>query len=307
MAGHGYIPPVDVLLVADMCVDLILRGNVRPQFRQVEQVVDDYTLELGGSANIFASQMVKLGGRVGVIGKLGEDYFGELALRRLTELGVDTSRVQRCRGLRTGLGVALVESEDRAILTFLGTIDAVSADDLPARLEQACRHWHVASYFLLKRLRPFWPEWFRRCREAGVTTSLDTNWDPEERWDGVLDLLPWVDVFLPNEAEACALAGAADVMEAARLFGGYCPTVVIKRGDKGSLAIREGEITTYCPQPVDRTSLVDSVGAGDNFDAGFLSAWIRGREMQQCLDLAHRCAASSLLCAGGIAGQLRGE
>jgi len=136
--------PVDVLVAADMCVDLILTGNVRPKFRQIEQVVNDYALELGGSANIFASQLVKLGARAGVIGTVGRDYFGEFALRRLNELGVDTSRVRCCEGSRTGLGVALVESGDRAILTFLGTIDEVEPADLPVEPLAACRHWHIA-------------------------------------------------------------------------------------------------------------------------------------------------------------------
>ncbi len=299
--------PLDVLVAADMCVDLILTGNVRPQFRQVEQIVNDYVLELGGSANIFASQMVKLGARAGVIGKLGQDYFGELALRRLTELGVDTSRVRCCAGSRTGLGVALVESDDRSILTFLGTIDEVEPADLPVEPLAACRHWHIASYFLLKRLLPEWPEWLRRCRMAGVSTSLDTNWDPDGRWEGILDLLPWVDVFLPNEAEARALSGRADVMEAARCFARFCPTVVVKMGAEGSVVLHAGETFTYCPEPLPGETLVDSVGAGDNFDAGFLKAWMQGKGIVECLSLAHRCAASSLRCAGGIEGQLREE
>jgi sugar/nucleoside kinase (ribokinase family) len=107
----------DVLAASDMCVDLVLTGNVRPQFHQVEQIVDDFSLELGGSANIFASQLVKLGARVGVIGWVGKDVFGEFCLSRINDLGIYASRIGVHPGLKTGLGVALAEREDRAILT----------------------------------------------------------------------------------------------------------------------------------------------------------------------------------------------
>src|SRR2546427_11001930 len=107
---------LDVLCVSDMCVDLVLHGNVRPQFQQLEQLIDDYRLELGGSANIFASQFVKLGGRAGVIGWLGADPFGDLALAKLRGVGVDVSRVRRHATEKTGLGGALAEPADRALL-----------------------------------------------------------------------------------------------------------------------------------------------------------------------------------------------
>src|SRR4051812_885928 len=98
-------PRLDTLTVADMCVDLLLSGNVRPRFGQVEQMIADYAIELGGSANIFAGQFAKLGGSAGVIGTLGQDTFGDVAMGRLREIGVDVSRVKRDASLKTGLGV----------------------------------------------------------------------------------------------------------------------------------------------------------------------------------------------------------
>src|ERR1700682_1882252 len=86
--------PWDVATVSDMCVDLVVSGNVRPEFHQFEQIVGDYSLELGGSANIFASQLAKLGARSGVVGYIGRDMFGEFALRELEKMGVDTSYVK---------------------------------------------------------------------------------------------------------------------------------------------------------------------------------------------------------------------
>jgi sugar/nucleoside kinase (ribokinase family) len=294
---------LDCLSVADLCVDLILRGDVRPRFGQVEQLVDGYTLELGGSADIFAAQFAALGGSAGVIGCAGRDALGRFAVDRLRDLGVDASRVRQHPDLPTGLGVALVERGDRAILTALGTIDAVGPDELTDALLAACRHWHIASYFLLRRLRPAWPAWLERCRQAGVTTSLDTNWDPDGRWDGVDDLLPLVDVFLPNEAEALAITGARDAEAAGQLLACRGRVAVVKLGERGALACAGGR--SWHREARAPALIIDAVGAGDCFDAGFVRAWQLGKSMDECLAWGARCAEASLESAGGFAGRLR--
>ena len=300
-------PPLDILCVADMCVDLILTGNVRPRFGQVEQLIDDYAVELGGSANLFASQFARLGGSVGVVGCVGDDSFGEFLLEKLLELGVDTRHVAKRVGLKTGIGFALAEPDDRAILTYLGSIDSVQPSDLTDEMLSSCRHWHLASYFLLNQLRSHWKTWLQKCRAAGLSTSLDTNWDPDEGWRDMLDLLPLIDVFLPNEAEALAISGEADLGRAGQKLSGRCPLVVVKCGERGSIAFKDGG-TVECAVPDDAkpTSIIDNTGAGDNFDAGFLRAWLLGKPVEECMALGCRCGAASLSAAGGIAGQLVG-
>jgi ribokinase len=298
---------LDVLTVSDMCTDLVVSGNVHPEFHQVEKIVGDYSLELGGSANIFACQMAKLGARVGIIGYVGQDVFGEFALGALQQIGVDTTRVKRHPSTKTGIGIALAEGGDRAILTYPGTIDATLEEDLDETLLHACTHWHIASYFLLRNLRRFWPHWLQKCRRAGVTTSLDPNWDPDNLWDGVLDVLPYVDVFLPNDREALSLTGEKDIWKAAKVLAGKGPLTVVKCGENGAIAVQgdrtwqingaDGQDSPLC--------LVDSIGAGDNFDAGLIRAWLLGHDIDYSLQLAHLCALSSLRCQGGIQGQLR--
>jgi ribokinase len=299
---------VDILTVSDMCVDLILNGNVRPQFHQVEQLIEEYELELGGSANIFATQFAKLGGLVGVIGCVGEDLFGDFALDGLQTIGVDTSRVKRHANLKTGLGVALSEPNDRAILTYLGTIDAIQPSDLPEATLDSCRHWHITSFFLLQSLMNFWFEWVRGCKARGVTVSLDPNWDPDNRWQGLKELLPFVDVFFPNEAEAMAVAGCSDLVQAGTNLASYGPLVVVKCGHKGAIAFKGGQIlqTDSISERSVLPKVADSVGAGDNFDAGFIRAWLLGKDVKRCLALANRCAVASLSRYGGIKGQLNG-
>jgi len=278
-------PPFDVALVSDMCVDLIMAGNVRPRFSQVEQIVDRYDLELGGSANIFACQMAKLGARTTLLGKIGADQFGEFALRKLQESGVDCSHVQVDPELRTGLGVTLAEPSDRAILTFLGSITAVPAAELPSRPASLCRHWQIASYFLLTQLRLAWREFLERAKNGGVTTSLDPNWDPDARWEGIESILPTIDVFLPNASEAIAITGEPDVLGAGRKLAERGPLVVIKRGEEGALAVHRARVWELDPAECDtgRIDPVDTVGAGDNFDAGFLRSWMLGADIDEGL------------------------
>jgi ribokinase len=293
---------LDVLCAADLCVDLIVSGNVRPEFGQVEKLIGGYELEVGGSACIFASQFAKLGGRAGLIGSLGMDTLGTFLHDKLKRLGVDLSRVNTKRDVKTGLGITLSEPHDRAILTYSGSIDATTAASMQLEFLSATRHWHIASYFLLTRLREFWPQWLKRARSAGVTTSLDTNWDPLNHWDGVRELLPLVDIFLPNENEALAITRATDVLHAGRELARDGNLIVIKCGERGAIAFLRDQVIESNPTLGD-VCVIDSIGAGDCFDAGFLRAWQLQRSIEECLEWGARCGRASLAAAGGIAAQ----
>ena len=237
----------EVGVVCDTCVDLIMTGNVRPFFHQVEQIVDDCALQLGGSSIIFASQMAKLGNRVLAAGWVGQDLFGSFVRDQLQEAGVSTSNLRPHPSLRTGIGVALSEENDRAILTYMGTIDATEPSDLQDKFLNDCSHWHIASYFLLGRLRQFWPTWLAKCREANISTSMDTNWDPADRWEGMKALLPLLDLFFVNDAEARRSTGEADPIQAGRQLAFSGPLVVVKRGERGAIAIKGDSIWELTP------------------------------------------------------------
>jgi ribokinase len=297
----------EVMTLADVCIDLIMTGDVRPRFRQVEQFVDDFSMQLGGSAAIFASQMANLGVSTAMLGWLGTDIFGDFVHAELQKSGMDTTRIKRHPTVKTCLGLALSEAHDRAILTYAGTLDLPSPEDLDPALLASCRHWHIGAYFLMRGLRPAWKNWLELCRAAKVTTSLDTNWDPEGRWTDVCSLLPLVDVFLPNEAEALAISQQTDALSAARALAQFGPLVVVKRGEKGALAVKGDQVWELGGQasPIKPEKIVDTTGAGDNFDAGFVCGWLRDSSIEECLELGHRCAVSSLAHAGGIAGQIR--
>jgi sugar/nucleoside kinase (ribokinase family) len=206
----------DVITFGDMCVDLIVSGgDVVPRFGQVEQLVGDYTVEMGGSCCLFACQAARLGLRVGILGRAGDDAFGHLILERLQRCGVDIRYVAIDPSLKTGLGIALCRESDRAILTYMGSISALHIDDVTDEFLATARHLHYGSYFLHTGLQPHAPAILRRARARGLTVSLDTNWDPAERWNTTLqEALSLADLFLPNEQEALHVSRSATLQEA---------------------------------------------------------------------------------------------
>lgn len=293
----------DILTFGDMCVDLILTGgDVVPEFGQVEKLVGDYELEMGGSCNIFACQAAKLGLQVGILGRVGDDDFGRLIIRRLKESGVDTRHVIVDPELKTGLGVALCKEDDRAILTYLGSLNAVYPEDIHDGLLVSTRHVHHGSYFLHTNLRPAIPDIFKRARYLGVTTSLDTNWDPDDEWGGSLtEALSLTDVFLPNDQEALHISHKDSVEAAIDAFQAMGITLIaVKLGKDGAMLASEG-IRQTCN--LSAVTSGDSIGAGDSFDAGFLAGWLRELPLEQCLRIACHCGREVAAQTGGLRGQ----
>lgn len=296
--------PYDVLTFGDMCVDLVVSGgDVVPRFGQAEQLVERYDLEMGGSCCLFACQAAKLGLRTAVLGRVGDDAFGHLAVRRLEECGVDTRHVHVDPGLKTGLGIALCTDHDRAILTYSGSIAALRPEDVREELVSSARHLHYGSFFLHTGLKPYAPRILEQAHAWGLTTSLDPNWDPTEQWNSTLaGALAHTDLFFPNEQEALRITGCSSIQQAATgLLGQGVPWIAIKRGEYGAWAYSAQQRYECTAEPAAPGG--DSVGAGDSFDAGFLAGWLRGRPIQECLEIACTCGRAVAGAVGGLRGQ----
>lgn len=300
----------DVLVVGDANPDLILRGDVVPRFDQAEQLLTDADVVLGGSAAIMAHGLARLGRSVRLVATTGADAFGYLVARMLAEAGVESAAMARDPRQRTGVTVVLSTPEDRAVLTYLGAIPALGAEQaesaLDAAIRDGARHLHAASYFLLPQLAAALPDLFARARAAGLTTSLDTNYDPSGEWAGIEAVLPHLDLLFPNRAEAIALAGglgtAGDDLEAAaRLIAGRGPTVVVKDGADGAVLVsRDGSVQREAGRSV---VPVDTTGAGDTFDAAYVDAFLHGLDQPECLRRACLAGALSTAAVGGTAAQ----
>ena len=293
--------PYDILVAGEINPDLILTDpEMEPRFGQAEILVQDADLTAGSSSVIFACGAARLGLRVAFIGVVGEDEFGRFMLEALERRGVDTTHIISDPEQKTGISVILNRTLDRAILTHLGTIDGLTGNMISDSLLAQTKHLHVASYFLQTKLQTDLPDLFRRAASLGVTTSLDTNWDPDERWSGVYNLLPLTTVFLPNENEALALTETTSLETAAKELARFSKFVAIKMGAEGALAT-DGQ--TVIKKPALTSMVVDTVGAGDSFDAGFVYGFIRGWSLEKSLKLGIACGSISTQKAGGIEGQ----
>lgn len=291
----------DILVIGEINADLILAGDARPVFGQVEKVVDDAALTIGGSGTIFACGAARLGLRVGYCGVIGDDMFGRYMLDMLKLRQVDTAGVIVDPLLKTGLTVILTANGDRALLTHLGAISALRADQVERRLLRRARHVHVTSYFLQDALRPGLPHLLDEARAAGASLSLDTNWDPAERWDdGLQEVLARCQVFLPNEQEALAIAHAGELGAALDRLARQTPIVAVKRGPHGATCRHLGATIA---DPGFAVDVVDTTGAGDSFNAGFLVGFLHSWTPEDTLALACACGALSTRAAGGTDAQ----
>jgi sugar/nucleoside kinase (ribokinase family) len=290
----------DIVVVGELNPDLLLSGQVTPAFGQAEQLIAAAELTIGSSAAIFACGAARLGLRVAFIGKIGPDHFGRFMRDALAERGIDISGIIEDPAQRTGLSVILNRGEDRAILTYSGAISALRFAEIPDELLTRAGHLHLASYYLQEALRPEVPALFEKAHRLGLSTSLDPNYDPAERWTGLDEVLPRTDIFLPNAAECCAIARQPDVTAAARLLAASAGSVVVKLGAQGALLQQGTQSWTALSLPME---VRDTVGAGDTFDAGYLYGYLAGWEPLQTLRFAAVCGALSTRQAGGTAAQ----
>lgn len=281
---------LDLLVLGDCNPDLLVSGDdVVPVFGQRERMVGDAQLVVGGSASITACAAARLGLRTAFVGAVGDDIFGRFMLESMTGLGVDVSGCVVVPDAPTGVTVALVRGDDRAILTAPGAIERLLADHVPADRLRCTRHLHVGSYFLVRGLWEGLPELLAVARAAGATISIDPQEDPTGEWDhGLLALLPLLDMLFVNALEDAALNSSV------------CNLVVKKLGRDGAVArTREGEIAAGPPA----VEVIDSTGAGDTFDAGFLAARLNGFALEEALRFACICGALSTRALGGTSAQ----
>jgi len=292
------MPRFDVTIAGELNLDVILYGLPEQLLPERELLANRMMLTLGSSSAIVAHNLAALGSRVGFQSRLGDDPLGRIALERLQQGGVDVSRVRTVAGeTTTGLTVILHHEAWRNILTYSGTIAETSWEDLDLDYLADSRHFHFSSYYLQRALRPHVGDLFQLLKSKGLTISLDTNDDPDDRWEGDLQqVLRHVDVFLPNEREACKAAGTDDLEAAVQKLSTWVPLVVVKLGRKGAMAQRVAERFV---SPSQEIVVVDTVGAGDSFDAGFLHEYVRGADLTKCLASGNRTGALSTTRPGG--------
>jgi ribokinase len=314
--SHDQPGELDILVLAELNPDVVIA--VGPQgghdaavrFDQVEQVVERGEITLGSSGAITAAAASAQGATVALAAVVGDDAAGRLARQEAAAKGIDVSAVLTRPGRATGLTVVLSRPDgDRALLTFPGTMADLTASDLDDAVLARARHVHVSSFYLQRGLHPGLPDLLAAVRQQGATTSVDPGWDPAEGWDAIAPVLSQVDYLLPNAAECQAISAALpgssgartaaadhDVREAAAHLATWGPTVVVKAGADGALVVAGEELIT---SPSARGPVVETTGAGDCFDAGFLVARLAGAPLA---DAVRRGVAAATLSLRGWGG-----
>jgi sugar/nucleoside kinase (ribokinase family) len=289
----------DFTLVGDTDLDILLYGLPEILPAERELLANAIAVRVGGSGAITAHNLAALGNSVGFITTLTGDDFGALCQTELRDAGVDLSRSIPIEHAPSGVTVHLQHQERRHMFTYAGATFQLTFQSLDLDYLANARHFHMCSYYLQRALTPRIPELFNALKQRGVTISLDPNDDPAHRWDdGILEGLRFVDVLMPNEREACLMAKEPDSERAVDKLRQLVPLLIIKRGAMGASAYNSaGEWYV----PARSGEVVDAVGAGDSFNAGFLHGWLRKWPIEKALAFGNLAGGWSTRARGGTA------
>ncbi|WP_335966553.1 carbohydrate kinase family protein [Galbibacter sp. PAP.153] len=292
------MPNKDLLVVGELNVDLIL--NKIEGFPKIgtEIIAENMNVTLGSSSAIMAANASAIGINTSFCGIIGKDDFGDFILNALQKKHVNTVFINRTGKQKSGITVVMNYGQDRANITYCGAMEMLQIQDIPWDDLHQFKHFHLSNFFIQKGIRKDITAIFKKAKACGLSTSLDLQWDPENKWDfNYKECLPHVDVFMPNEAELLALTKTTTVNNGIEEIMPYANTIVIKMGDKGSMAFHNGE--TYQALPYANPNYVDSIGAGDSFNAGFIKKYIEKQPIETCLKFGNLTGALNTTAAGG--------
>ena len=289
----------DIAAIGELNVDIILNGiESEPEIGK-EKFCKDMIVTLGSSTAIFAANAAALGSKVCFVGLVGKDSFGALVRSSLEAKGVATHFIGE-GDTPTGATICMSYGEDRANLTYQGAMDVMGFDQIDKSVFDLSRHIHLSSLFMQSALLRDIHKVLDLAAEKGCTVSLDTQWDPMEKW--ALDypkVLPKITVFMPNEKELCALTGKAGLEDAiAEVLPYLGGIMLVKCGSKGSLLVKKDGSRNLLPAFLNK-EVVDAIGAGDSFNSGFVSAFVKGLSPEECQKTGNLTGAVNTTAAGG--------
>ena len=298
-SNFKFMRQFDIIALGELNVDLILNQiEGEPEIGK-EKFAKQMTLTLGSSTAIFAANAAALGAKVAFCGMIGNDSFGDLVEQSLQEKGVDTRYLIRQDKYATGATICMSYDEDRANLTYQGAMDFMSLEDINPEIFKTTKHIHISSIYMQSGVKRDLVKILELCKENGVTTSLDSQWDPAEKWD--LDyktVLPLVTVFMPNETELKFLTQSQTLDEAIEKIRPYINAAVIKCGSRGSLLMRQGKQDRVQKALLNK-NVVDCIGAGDSFNSGFITRLAAGDPLDKCQQYGNMTGAVNTTAAGG--------
>lgn len=292
------MPEYDVLAAGSYCLDLIFTGM--PRFLELGEQVEARGFEMiPGEAYNSVTAMHRLGLRVGWAADFGSDEFSRFALEQARLEGLDEALFVHHQQPLRRITVAASYPQDRAFLAYYDPDPALPAlvKALPKTSARLC--YLPGLYY-----GPLLEAGLALLRLRRIPLVMDGSSDPQAslRRAEVRKAVRSAALFLPNASEARRLTGEDDLEKALRTLGDLCPVAVIKDGPNGAWGIQEGMIHHAPAIPVE---VVDTTGAGDSFNAGFLKAWLAGRPLPLCLRWGNIVGGLSTTARGGTKRVIR--
>lgn len=287
-----------VLSIGRLYCDIVFRGfDALPRLGE-ERFAETVAIVPGGGSFITAAHLAALGTHAGLLARIGTDPLSGTLAPALTDSGVDLRWLERTPEAGPQPTVVMVQDGERAFLSRRAgsarpaTLDAALADS-------TARHLHIAEFATLAEI----PDLIERAKRDGLTVSLDPSWDDDWiRRPDLIERAAGVDIFLPNAAEARAIAACDDLDQAGIRLAQHVPIVVIKDGANGARLFERGAAIAL-PAP-EGGPVLDTTGAGDAFNAGFLAAWLAGHPAEQALADGIACGTLSVRSVGGAGTRL---
>ena len=287
----------DVYVMGDINIDLVVPGVDRLPPMGSEMVIPAMPTFVGGGAALFAMGAAKLGMKTVFQGSVGRDLYGAFIRQEIRKAGVDDALLMDDDERATGITICFTGPLDRCFVTCAGTNDRLSLKNLNLNEVRKARHIHLTGYQGASNHEEY-RQALMRIRELGdVTVSMDVGWDPTGRWpEAITELFPLIDVMMMNETECLHYMRCRNAAEGAACIAASAGIAVVKLGRHGSIACREDKIAEASSFNV---QAVDTTGAGDSFNAGFISAFLQGRSLEACLVTGNACGALSVTAMGG--------
>ena len=290
----------DVYVYGDVNIDLVVPGveSLPPFGSEVDVPVMETFV--GGGAALFTLGLAKLGMTPVFQGSIGKDMYGAYIRGLFRELGVDDSLLLDSDTQKTGISISFTTKKDRCFLTYRGTNEGLSLKYMDLSKVSYAKHVHVTGYAGRSNHEEYL-DVLKRIHEMGdVTVSFDVGWDTTEEWyEGIFDLLPMIDVLFMNETECQHYTRCEDIEAGARRLAEKAGMAVIKLGKRGALAVKDGEVFAA---PTYKVNVVDTTGAGDSFNAGFVYGFVSGLPVGECLKRGNGCGSLSATMLGGNTG-----
>lgn len=287
-----------------LCVGIIVADHVCTPIDHLPKagelvLADSMLLTSGGCAANTAVDLSRMGVRSSVIGRVGNDIFGKVVREILQQQQVATDGILETPGVETSQTMIInVSGEDRRFVHTFGANAHFQVQDIPLHLLDGIKVLYVGGYLLMPGLdQNGLSQLFQQARQRGIAAVLDVGIPgPGEYLSKLVTLLPWVDVFLPNEDEAAFILNTHDPFEQARLFHQMgAGTVVITRGKQGAILLNQ---RSRLQSDIFQVDYVDGSGSGDAFDAGYIIGMIDGLDERGCLTMASALGASCVRAVG---------